>query len=588
MALFIGTGAADRISPLGPNTGFTLESPGNLSDLVTDVILGLGGNDVITAGGSHDHIFAGADNDTVFRSAGADFMDGGTGIDTLNLSTFTGSYVWDMTTGFTNQTSGGSIEVALNFEHAIMGSGNDFITGNNGNNDIITNKGNDTVFAGEGQDKIAGGEGNDRLFGGGADDLINGENGDDHIQGGASNDTMIGGLGIDTFDNTDFAGAYTWSMVTGATSVVGETAVGFENAIMGEGSDTITGTSFGNKISTNGGADVIRTGIGNDIIDAGKGDDAVFENFGFDKSNGGEGVDTFDITFFSSTYNLDMTTGGTNFVGETAINFENVIGGAGNNTILGTSAANKILGNGGIDTIQGGKGADSISGGADNDFINGGLDADELNGGTGIDTMDATDNTSSYIWNMATGVTNIAGETAKEFENAITGAGADTVIGNASDNSIQLGANNDRATGGIGNDKLFGDAGSDTLLGDIGNDRLAGGANNDTLAGGTGFDQFVFDTTPNTFFNSDRITDFVSVFDTILLDDAVFGAIGNTVTADEFRIGTAALDSTDRIIYNANIGSLSYDADGNGAGLQVAFANVGALTAVNFTDFSII
>jgi serralysin len=589
MALFIGTSTADKISPITGLTGFTLESPGSLLDLLTDVIVGLGGNDVITAGASHDYIYAGADSDTVFRSAGADFMDGGTGIDTLNLATFAGNYTWNMTTGITNQTFSIFNEVAINFEHAITGSGNDTITGNTGNNDIITNGGNDTVFGGEGQDKIAGGAQNDTLFGEGADDLINGETGNDYIKGGASNDTMDGGADVDTLDNTDFIGAYTWNMVTGVTSVAGETAKNFENAIMGDGADTITGTSFGNKITTNGGADIIRTGIGNDVIDAGKGNDTVFDNFGFDKSNGGDDIDTYDVSFFGGTYNLDLTTGVTNILGETATNFENFNGGFGANTVLGTSDANKISGNGGIDTIQGGKGNDTISGGTENDFINGGLDADVMNGGTGIDTMDATDNIGSYIWNMATGVTNIVEETAKEFENAVTGSGADIITGNDSDNTIRLGANTDRATGGIGNDKLFGEAGNDVLAGDIGNDTLAGGANNDTLTGGTGFDNFLFDTAASFIpVNVDRISDFQSVFDTIQLDDAIYTAIGSTVTANEFRLGTGAGDADDRIIYNSNTGNLFYDADGTGVGFQVNFANVGALTAVNFTDFVIV
>ncbi|WP_341213284.1 M10 family metallopeptidase C-terminal domain-containing protein [uncultured Limimaricola sp.] len=61
------------------------------------------------------------------------------------------------------------------------------------------------------------------------------------------------------------------------------------------------------------------------------------------------------------------------------------------------------------------------------------------------------------------------------IENAITGSGNDTIIGNSANNI------------------LIGNGGNDTLIGNDGNDTLAGGAGSDSLSGGAGTDRAVFD-----------------------------------------------------------------------------------------------
>jgi Ca2+-binding RTX toxin-like protein len=72
------------------------------------------------------------------------------------------------------------------------------------------------------------------------------------------------------------------------------------------------------------------------------------------------------------------------------------------------------------------------------------------------------------------GLSNIAIARGTVIENAITGAGADTLIGNASDNFLNA------------------NAGNDLLLGGDGNDRLMGGAGSDVLDGGSGFDTALY------------------------------------------------------------------------------------------------
>jgi Ca2+-binding RTX toxin-like protein len=68
------------------------------------------------------------------------------------------------------------------------------------------------------------------------------------------------------------------------------------------------------------------------------------------------------------------------------------------------------------------------------------------------------------------GLSNIAIARGTVIENAITGAGADALIGNASDNFLNANAGNDLLQGGDGNDRLMGGTGSDVLDGGSGFD----------------------------------------------------------------------------------------------------------------------
>jgi Ca2+-binding RTX toxin-like protein len=49
-----------------------------------------------------------------------------------------------------------------------------------------------------------------------------------------------------------------------------------------------------------------------------------------------------------------------------------------------------------------------------------------------------------------------------------------------------------------------------------------------------------------------------------------------------------AVDSDDYIVYNSATGTLSYDADGNGAGVAIAFATLTGHPAITATDFVVI
>ena len=87
----------------------------------------------------------------------------------------------------------------------------------------------------------------------------------------------------------------------------------------------------------------------------------------------------------------------------------------------------------------------------------------------------------------------------------------------------------------------------------------------DVLTGGVGNDVFVFNTALNG--GVDQMTDFPHGYDTFRLENGVFTALWRLgqLGSDAFYSGSAAHDSTDRIIYNPATGALTYDADGTGS-----------------------
>lgn len=132
-------------------------------------------------------------------------------------------------------------------------------------------------------------------------------------------------------------------------------------------------------------------------------------------------------------------------------------------------------------------------------------------------TIDLTPGSASDVYGLRGNLTIM---TDTVIENAWSGSGNDTLIGNDANNALNggggadlmsggygadvlRGANgndalhggdlNDQLFGGLGNDRLFGDAGQDQLTAGAGNDMLFGGLGNDTLRGGMGLDTIAGD-----------------------------------------------------------------------------------------------
>ena len=138
----------------------------------------------------------------------------------------------------------------------------------------------------------------------------------------------------------------------------------------------------------------------------------------------------------------------------------------------------------------------------------------------------------------------------------------------------------DEITGYLGSESLQGLAGNDTLNGGAGNDTLNGGVGDDVLIGGAGADRFVFNHV-DALVNPDLIEDFTSGADSIALSASVFGGLGSVGS----KVGLS-----DKLLYDAGSGALSYDADGVGGADAVVFAHLGTSThpATLAQDFLIV
>lgn len=233
---------------------------------------------------------------------------------------------------------------------------------------------------------------------------------------------------------------------------------------------------------------------------------------------------------------------------------EAAISGSGNDRLIGNSANN------------------IMTSGAGNDIMDGGVGLDRMRGGTGDDTY--------YVDNVGDKTQELAGEgtdtvistvtltLAADVEN-LTLAGTDAIwgTGNAEANVITGNSAINRLMGGGGNDSLHGGGGMDVLVGDAGQDR------------------FYFEASAGA--NWAKLPDFSHADDSIWLDRDIFTGIGadGALDAGAFRLGSAAVDADDRILYDSATGYIYYDADGSGAEAATLLARVVAGTTVDATDF---
>jgi Ca2+-binding RTX toxin-like protein len=175
-----------------------------------------------------------------------------------------------------------------------------------------------TLIGDETANLLSGAGGNDVAIGNGGDDLLSTGNGADFVNAGAGADTVMAGAGDD--------------MVYGQ-----------------DGADTIFG------------------GAGKDMLDGGNGDDTIFggseddmfvahTNDGTDSYHGDAGSDTLDMSAVMANIEVNLGTGivgwaKTGTVTDQLYSVENVVTGAGNDTITASGAHNVIDTGAGHDKI---------------------------------------------------------------------------------------------------------------------------------------------------------------------------------------------------------------------------------------------
>ena len=229
------------------------------------------------------------------------------------------------------------------------------------------------------QQPLEGQGGNDQLRGGDGNDTLLGGDGNDYMTGGSGNDSLVGGNGGDTADYffSDTSNSIVVDLTAGTATGGGgnDTLSGVENVNGSDYNDTISGDTFANvlegrggndSLSGLGGSDTLMGGAGNDTMDGGVVLDRINYNdinvASYASATGGVTINLSGITGDGSTGS--GTASGDASVGtDTLININFIQGSGLNDTITGSSA---LI----FEQIEGGAGNDTLDGGAITDTLN--------------------------------------------------------------------------------------------------------------------------------------------------------------------------------------------------------------------------
>jgi Ca2+-binding RTX toxin-like protein len=301
--------------------------------------------------------------------------------------------------------------------------------------------------------------------------------------------------------------------------------------LTGSGETTAVGNALANILTGNARDNGLEGDNGNDRLDGGA---------GADRMTGGNGDDLFIVDDAADKAIETSAAGGIDRV-ESSVSFT-LGANIENLTLTGTTAvratgnalANSLTGNAAANSLNGGSGADRMDGRGGNDtyFVDHAGDlVIELLAVASIDLVN-----SSVSFTLGANVENLT----------LTGTAA-YAIGNPLANLL---------TGNGWANAIKGGGGRDTLVGGGGGDTLSGGQGGDLLRGGDGGDSFLFDALLGAG-NIDHLADLARGADRIVLDNRVFQSLADGALAGSaFKLGSAATDATDRIIYDPSNGAL--------------------------------
>ncbi len=529
-----GTAGDDVLSGLGGN----------------DVLNGGDGNDVLIGGAGVDTFNGGAGIDTLsFENETGPY-----GIKVILNEAYT-AYASDTyaTPGYSEYR-----EYITGVENVIGSKNNDQISGTNGENLLEGRDGADRLWGYDGDDILIGGKGDDILWGqGGADtfvfaagdghdsvyDFVSGEDtveitgfssytlvqeggdtrvvldannsillvgvapaavapGDVVLSGGttgtAGDDVLVATAGDDVIDGqggndtASFADATSGvSVDLTITGVQGTGGSGYDQLISIE---NLIGSDFDDTLIGDDGDNVLAGGAGDDILIGGGGDDVLIAGPGFNDFQGGDGVDTVDMSAIATGVTIALGwfgwQGGARFT-----DVENLIGTAFADNLSANISSGSLYGGAGDDVLRAVGYGDSLFGESGDDVLHAGPMADVLDGGDGNDTVSFATAASGVSVNLSVvGPQNTGGSGSDELisiENLIGSSHGDTLYGDGVANRLEGGGGDDHIVGGGGDDVVLGGAGADNLHGNYGNDYFHGGDGDDFISAWSGDDVIV-------------------------------------------------------------------------------------------------
>jgi Ca2+-binding RTX toxin-like protein len=246
------------------------------------------------------------------------------------------------------------------------GLGDDTLRGNAGDDYSIGAGGND--FLSDGYAGTLGGglgSGNDTLLGGAGNDYLDGGTFAATPDAGSGGDVLDGGPDLDVADYsqrtapltlTEGAGKNDGQDTGAGPGSEADSLVNAETILGGSGGDAITGAGEANVLHGGSGGDTLRGGGGADTVLGEDGNDTLDGGDGPDLLQGGHGTDT--ASYAARTQPVTVTLDSTANDGEAGEGdnvddgTENVVGGAGNDTIsVRDGATNDVTCGAGADQV---------------------------------------------------------------------------------------------------------------------------------------------------------------------------------------------------------------------------------------------
>jgi Ca2+-binding RTX toxin-like protein len=270
---------------------------------------------------------------------------------------------------------------------------------------LIGTRNSDELRGTAGADVIVGRAGFDKIVGGGGADLICSGGGADLIRAGAGADVVDGGRDFDRIGYERAKHGVKVNLPRGkATGQGHDRLLGIEGVQGSHFGDIVSGDGAAELIKGIAGNDKIFTGRGADFVVGGAGNDHLSDRFGSntllayggndvivarpsdgDWLDGGPGRDKIRFTRRDGV-TVDLGTGEVESpVGARVWAFEVVVGTPGGDRIHGSRRGERIVGRGASDALFGRGRADALWGAAGMDLIRGGGGRDLARGGPGVD-----------------------------------------------------------------------------------------------------------------------------------------------------------------------------------------------------------